>query len=150
ERETVRSRTTKVLFLLANPRDTDTLRLQEEVREVDAAIRQAEYRSSFDIRQHGAVRVMDLQGYMLRHRPEIVHFSGHGHANPSAIVLEDAAGKHVIVDPAALTRMFAVFQDDLRCVVLNACYSTMQAEAIAATIDCVVGMSSAIEDQSAI
>ncbi len=72
ERETAQSRTTKVLFLLANPRDTDTLRLQEEVREVDAAIRQAEYRSSFDIRQHGAVRVMDLQGYMLRHRPEIV------------------------------------------------------------------------------
>ncbi len=72
ERETAQSRTTKVLFLLANPRDTYTLRLQEEVREVDAAIRQAEYRSSFDIRQHGAVRVMDLQGYMLRHRPEIV------------------------------------------------------------------------------
>lgn len=46
--------------------------------------------------------------------------------------------------------MFAVFQGDLKCVVLNACYSAEQAEAIAATIDCVVGMSSAIEDQSAI
>lgn len=149
-REAIQSRTTKVLFLLANPRDTGTLRLQEEVREVDAAIRQAEYRSSFDIRQHGAVRVMDLQGYMLRHRPEIIHFSGHGHADPSAIVLEDTAGRHVIVDPAALTRLFSVFREELRCVVLNACYSAAQAEAIAATIECVVGMSSAIEDQSAI
>lgn len=149
-REAIQSHTTKVLFLLANPRDTDTLRLQEEVREVDAAIRQAEYRSSFDIRQHGAVRVMDLQGYMLRHRPEIIHFSGHGHSDPSAIVLEDTAGRHVIVDPAALTRLFAVFREELRCVVLNACYSAAQAEAIATTIECVVGMSSAIEDQSAI
>jgi hypothetical protein len=97
--------------LLANPRDTDPLRLDEEVREVDAAIRQAAYRNSFDIRQHGAVRIMDLQGYMLRHRLDILHFSGHGESGPSAIVLEDAIGNHVVVDPAALTRMFAFLRE---------------------------------------
>jgi hypothetical protein len=149
-RQTAPPQITKVLFLLANPRNTEMLRLQEEVREVDAAVRQADYRSSFDIRQHGAVRVMDLQGYMLRHRPEIVHFSGHGHASPSAIVLEDISGRHMIVDPAALTRLFSVFRENLRCVILNACYSAAQGEAIATTIDCVIGMSSAIEDRSAI
>ena len=46
--------------------------------------------------------------------------------------------------------MFAVFRSDLRCVVLNACYSAEQAEAIAQSVDCVVGMASAIGDQSAI
>jgi hypothetical protein len=38
----------------------------------------------------------------------------------------------------------------LKCVVLNSCYSEEQAAAIAATIDCVVGMSAAVEDRSAI
>lgn len=142
--------TTRLLFLAANPRDTEPLRLDEEVREIDTAIRQADYRSSFDVRQHGAVRVMDLQSLMLRHRPHIVHFSGHGESSANAIMLEDVLGKYVIVEPTALTRMFAVFRTHLRCVVLNSCYSAGQAEAIAEVIDCVVGMSSAIGDQSAI
>lgn len=93
---------------------------------------------------------MDLQGLMLRHRPHIVHFSGHGESSANAIMLEDVLGKYVIVEPVALTRMFAVFRAHLRCVVLNSCYSAGQAEAIAEAIDCVVGMSSAIDDQSAI
>ena len=89
---------TRLLFLAANPRDTEQLRIDEEVREIDTVIRQADYRNSFDIRQHGAVRVMDLQGYMLRHRPHIVHFSGHGESATSALVLEDLLGRYMAVE----------------------------------------------------
>lgn len=139
----------KVLFLAANPIDTKPLRLDEEIREIDTAFRQAEYRNRFDIRQHWAVRVMDLQSHLLRHQPDIVHFSGHG-SGTSSIVLENINGKSHLVSPRALSQLFSVLKDNIRCVVLNACYSETQAKAIAEHIDCVVGMSSAIGDKAAI
>jgi hypothetical protein len=43
-----------------------------------------------------------------------------------------------------------VLKDNIRCVVLNACYSKKQAQAIAKHIDCVIGMSKAIGDEAAI
>jgi hypothetical protein len=93
--------------------------------------------------------VVDLQGYLLRHKPDIVHFSGHGMA-ASEIILEDNQGKSQPVSSRALSQLFSVLKDNIRCVVLNACYSEQQAQAIAAHIDCVVGMSKAIGDLAAV
>ncbi len=47
-------------------------------------------------------------------------------------------------------RLTAIKSSDVRCVVLNACYSKVQAEAIARHIPHVAGMSQAIDDQAAI
>jgi hypothetical protein len=85
-----------VLFLAANPKDSNQLRLDEEIRSIDLALRQAEFRDKFEIQQHWAVRVADIQGYLLRHQPDIVHFSGHGSAS-SEIILEDNIMKCCLV-----------------------------------------------------
>ena len=50
----------------------------------------------------------------------------------------------------ALTGLFGILRDNIRCVVLNACYSHPQAQAIAGVVDCVVGMPGVIGDQAAI
>jgi hypothetical protein len=94
-------RVIKILFLAANPSDTTQRKLDQEVRSIDEKLRQTEYRDNFDIKQHWAVRVSDLQGYLLRHRPTMVHFSGHG--SPSnEIILEDNYGKSQPVSERAL------------------------------------------------
>lgn len=138
-----------VLFLAANPKDSSQLRLDEEIRSIDLALRQAEFRDKFDIKQHWAVRVADIQGYLLRHQPDIVHFSGHGSAS-SEIILEDSIGNSHAVTHRALSQLFSVLKDNIRCVILNACYSETQAQAIAKHVDCVIGMTNAIGDQAAI
>ena len=125
------------------------MRLDEEVRGIDTALRQADFHDKFDIKQHWAVRISDLQGYLLRHQPDIVHFSGHG-SKQSEIILEDTHGHSKPVSARALGKLFGVLKDNIRCVVLNACFSEDQAEAIAEHIDCVIGMSKAIGDSSAI
>ena len=140
---------TKLLFLAANPLDTDPLRLDEEMRAIDISLRQADFREQFDLRSHWAVRIDDLQELLLRNRPDIVHFSGHG-SNAGEIVLQGAQGQGVIVPPDALADLFGLLSDTIRCVVLSACYSADQAKAIAAKIDCVVGMSDAITDTASI
>jgi hypothetical protein len=138
-----------LLFLTANPSDTARLRLEEEVRAVDAAMRQGAFRERFDLRSHWAVRVEDLHELLLRYRPAIVHFSGHG-SEAGEIILEDGQRRSAPVSPAVLSDLFRIFREDIRCVVLNACYSARQAAAIGAHIDCGVGMSNAIEDRAAL
>ena len=137
-----------ILFLAANPADTVRLRLDQEVRGIDAALRQADHRDSFELEQHWAVRAADLQGLLLRYQPEVVHFSGHG-SEAGEIMLEDNTGKARPVSREGLSRLFSVLKDNIRVVVLNACYSEPQAEAIAQHVDCVIGMKDAMGDTAA-
>lgn len=138
----------KILFLAANPIDTVRLNLDEEVRAIDLALQQAKFRDHFDLRPHGAVHINDLQELLLRYQPDIVHFSGHG-SGISELILQDGQRNAVTVPVDALSNLFKLLKNDIRCVVLNACFSDDQAKAIAQHIDCVVGMADAISDEAA-
>lgn len=139
----------KILFLASNPRDTERLRLDEEMRLIDQALLMAEFRDAFAIQQQWAVRTRELSQHFLRYNPDIVHFSGHG-SKISKIILQDESGNSQTVPPEALSQLFSLFKEKIRCVILNACYSEEQARAIAEHIDCVIGMSRAIEDTAAV
>ncbi|WP_437683945.1 CHAT domain-containing protein [Sorangium sp. So ce131] len=138
-----------ILFLGANPSNTTRLALDRELREIKQRLRLSEHRKAFRIEQDWAVRAADLQDSLRLHRPTIVHFSGHG-SRTGEILLEDGAGQTAAVATDALGELFRMAQGDVRCVVLNACYSETQAKSIAHHIDCVVGMTSAVEDSAAI
>ena len=139
----------KILILSANPTNTDKLRLDEEVREIQAGLERAKSRDKFEIITKWAVRTDDLRRGLLDYEPEIVHFSGHGAAN-QGLALENRAGQMQLVSTASLARLFKLFKDKIECVLLNACYSEAQAEAIYQYINCVVGMNQAIGDRAAI
>ena len=139
----------KILFLAANPKDTSPLRLGEEARAIKERLRLADLRDQFVFEQEHAVRVIDLEGHLLHHQPHIVHFSGHG-SRTGKIILENVLGRRKAITAGALKDLFATLKDNIRCVVLNACYSEAQAKGIVESIDCVVGMGRAIDDSSAI
>jgi hypothetical protein len=139
----------KILFLAANPKDTVSLRLDEEFREIENRILIAQKKAQFTLIKKGAVRVSDLQLYLNQERPTIVHFSGHG-TTEGRIMVEGNNGEARTIPPKALARVFKILKDNVRCVVLNACFSLEQARAITQNIDCVIGMSSSISDKAAI
>lgn len=144
----------RVLFLAANPSDTDPLRLSEEIRTIQERIRGGKYRDQFDmIQQAWAVRFSDLQQHLLEYRPHIIHFSGHG-SSTGELIFEDSAGSSQRVSAKALELLFGALKDEpggsVRLVVLNACYSAVQAQAIAKEVGCVVGMTRAVGDRAAI
>lgn len=140
---------TRILILAANPQNTDRLRLDEEVREILAALEESRNRDEFEIITRWAVRVDDLQKFLLDHNPQIVHFSGHG-SGENGLILEDELGNACMVSTNALATLFSLFQVTIQCVCLNACYSEVQAEAIHASIPFVVGMNQPIGDKAAI
>jgi hypothetical protein len=139
----------KVLFLAANPSGTTHLALDEEIRAIDAKIRGAEHRDRLTLVPHWAVRLDDLSGLLQRHKPQVVHLSGHG-AKSGAIVLVGGNGQAKEVPPEGLAGLFRVLKDNVRVVLLNACYSAAQAKGIVKEIDCAVGMSDEIDDDDAI
>ena len=139
----------KILILSANPKNTSNLRLDEEVREIKNTLQLSPNRDEFQIITESAVRVDDLTRFLSHHQPTIVHFSGHGSGN-DGLVLEDNSGQKQLVSTQALAKLFDLFESQVECVLLNACYSESQATAIHQHIDCVVGMNQAIGDKAAI
>ena len=139
-----------ILILAANPTSTARLRLDAEVREIEEGLRRANLRSQFKLEQKWAVRKRDFYRAILEHQPQIVHFCGHG-TGVDGIVLEDDTGQSALVEKDALSRLFKLFAvKGVECVVLNACYSQVQAEAISQYIKYVIGMNQAIGDSSAV
>jgi len=78
-----------------------------------------------------------------------VHFSGHG-GGPGGLCFEDQNGLTHATDTIPLAKLLHHFRAEVKCVVLNACYSEHQAEVIRREIDTVVGMNSSIDDGAAI
>ncbi|MFH7242973.1 MAG: CHAT domain-containing protein [Spirulina sp.] len=145
----------KILFLAANPKNTTRLRLDEELRDIKEGLRRAQQRDQFTLISHEAARSRDIQRAMLDEMPQIVHFSGHGDGE-SGLAFEDEIGQAKLIDGKALADLFALFADPtefpepLTCVVLNGCYSQVQANAIADYVPYVIGMTQAVKDKAAI
>jgi hypothetical protein len=137
-----------VLLVAASPLDQDRLRLANEVKQAKRALERSRHRENWKIESNEAATVDDLRRALLDFRPTVVHFSGHG-AGSVGLAFEDDAGGTNFAQAEPLTRLFHHFKDSLKCVVLNACYSEVQANAIRAQIDYVVGMSGGIDDESA-
>jgi CHAT domain len=138
-----------ILFLAANPKGTAPRRLDQELRDIGEGLQRAQKRNQFNLEQRSAVRPRDIQRAMLDLEPKIVHFSGHGEGE-AGLVFEDEIGNAKLVDGDALAGLFELFSGQLNCVVLNGCYSEVQAQAIAQHIPYVIGMNKAIGDQAAI
>ncbi|HEY9707123.1 MAG TPA: CHAT domain-containing protein [Oculatellaceae cyanobacterium] len=138
-----------ILILAANPKDTTQLGLDEEFREIHGVLGRVGRQDQFVLKQQWAVTSRAVQTAMLDFNPQIVHFSGHGEGN-KGLVFEDGTGQVKFVDAEALAGLFKLFAKQVECVILNACYSEVQADAIARHINYVIGMNQPIGDKAAI
>ena len=151
QQQEIKTQHTKtILILAANPKDTSKLRLEEEIREIDEGLRRANHRDKFKLEMKLAVRSRDFYRAILDTQPQIIHFCGHGEGE-DGILLENETGMTTFVRADTLASLFKLFaQKRVECVVLNACYSEVQAQAISQHINHVIGMNCAIGDKAAI
>ena len=139
----------KILFLASDPSDVTRLRLGQELRDIRERLQLAKERDRFVLESRESVRPGDITQAMFDIEPQIVHFSGHA-TDKGELCFENLLGKVQSVQPDALAALFELVADQVNCVVLNACYSEVQAKAIAQHIPFVIGMNKAIGDQAAI
>jgi len=138
-----------ILFLSSDPSDASRLRLGEELREIQEKLQLAKLRDRFELNARMSVRPADVSQALLDINPQVVHFSGHG-TKGGELVFEDNHGNAHLVSSSALSALFDQFSDQVQCVILNACYSESQAQAIAEHIEYVIGTNQAIGDKAAI
>ena len=134
--------------MAANPLDTGRLQLEAEARDIEEGLERSTQRERIAFDCKFAVRIRDLRRSLLDSHPQVVHFSGHGDG-PEGIILEDDQGESVSVETLALANLFELHKANVECVVLNACYSEEQAQAIAQHIPVVIGMADSVADETA-
>ncbi|HEX7839686.1 MAG TPA: TIR domain-containing protein [Kofleriaceae bacterium] len=137
-----------ILFLAANPHGTSQLRLGEECAEIQRELKMAPHRDDFRFESRWAVSIDELMRHLMEADPSVIHFSGHG-GGSAGLLFQDEQGRRQPVSARALAMMVEAAARRPRVIVLNACYSAAQAEALRSKVDCVVGMDGAIGDEAA-
>lgn len=146
----VRRKPVTILFLASDPSDLSRLRISQEYREIQDVLTRSAQRRSFKLENPQlALRPRDISQALLDYGPKIVHFAGHG-TTEGTLCFENDPGTAQEVPVEALSALFAQFAGQVECVILNACYSDIQAIAISQHIRYVIGMKRAIGDQAAI
>lgn len=145
---TGKSEDVQILFLAANPKDTQALDLDKEVEILREVVESGRHQERIRIDQRWEVSFDKLQQTILKLSPQIIHFSGHGMAE--GLLLENESGFAEVVSADTLGSLFGPLQQEVFCVILNACYSENQAKVIGTHIPFVVGMNTAISDEAAL
>jgi len=138
-----------VLFVAANPVGLNQLDLGEECRAIDQAIGGGPKRDQIRLEARWAARPRDLIPAINRHAPRVLHFCGHG-AGEDGLCFQTDGGDAAPVTADGIAQVMQSAGSKIVLVVLNACYSEVQAQAIAAHVPCVVGMPHAVGDHAAI
>lgn len=140
---------TRILLLSANPWTTSRIRVDEEAREIFEKLQEGPYRKRFELYKHEAIRAIDLQRLLMMYKPHIVHFSCHG-SKKKRIILGGAPGRGKEVNCQGLVKMFGLYRNHLRLVVLNACFTKDQARSLAEVIDYSIGTGRGIGDKGSV
>lgn len=138
-----------ILFLAANPQDTQKLALDKEVRSITDAIRRSEGRDGIEFFSRWAVQSLDILQAINETDPEIIHFSGHG-SEKGEIVLDDGSGNMAMVSKEAMAAAVASASKKVRLIFFNACFSQKEAQAVVEKVEAAIGMNTEIGDEAAI
>jgi hypothetical protein len=139
-----------VLFLASDPfRERAALRLDEEVRAIDRAVRKGRARGRVELVAHFGTHTRDLQDALLRHDPQVVHFAGNGD-DPCVLYLGDEHGRPRPVGTDALGTLFGMLGEWIKVVVINGRDTLPTVEALGEGVDYAIGMDRPLGDPSAI
>ncbi|GIP23983.1 reverse transcriptase domain-containing protein [Paenibacillus sp. J22TS3] len=144
---TVNREVIKILFFAANPIG-DSLRLDDEVRDIEDRISRAKHRERFNLISKWSTRTHDLLQSLNEYKPQVVHFSGHG-SDKGELILLDEKSEPKIVSLEGIVSLFKVTSGYVKLVIFNNCFSSAMAEAVAEHVGAAIGMNDAIGDSAA-
>ncbi|MCW7475592.1 CHAT domain-containing protein [Leptospira levettii] len=138
----------RVLFISSSPTDQYTISVDREARIIEEQIQASQIRDSIKFIHKTAVKPETITKAIMDEKPTIVQFSGHGDKN--YICVEDEFGNTIEFPLNSLEKLFSLFKDNIKAVILNSCYSEKQARAISKLGITVIGMNREIDDNDAI
>jgi hypothetical protein len=170
---TVEHKSNTILFLASNPTNTGKLQLSNEFARLSQELQNSEFRAKME----RAVTFTNLQKFILREKPRIVHFSGHGESlEPSVkdalrrgsldiddeentsetgiILMSEDLREPFLVGTNVIKHFFKgmvkIQNIPIETVIFNSCHSEAQALAVAEYVPNVIGTSYSVRDDAAI
>ncbi|HEY3651162.1 MAG TPA: CHAT domain-containing protein [Streptosporangiaceae bacterium] len=140
----------KVLILAANPSDTEALRIDQEIREIQKTIRSGKDRDNVEVSIHLAVGPADISQALLDDEPRLVHFAGHGGGPDGSIAAENDYGLAHVIPVDGLVHLIHTFGRSVHCVLVNACDTELLARELSAVVPYAIGMRHPVRDRSSI
>lgn len=140
----------KVLILAANPPDTETLRIDQEIREIQKTIRSGKDRDNIEVSIRLAVDPADISQALLDDEPRLVHFAGHGGGPEGSIAAEDDYGLAHVIPVDGLVDLFRTFGRSVDCILVNACDTELLVWELSAVVPYAIGMRQSVGDRSSI
>jgi CHAT domain len=140
-----------VLYLTADTGRHLRLRVDAEIRKVKEAIRGSEYKDNITVDYSPAAGLRTLQDGLNDHRPQIIHFSGHG--NMGGIAMDNGRVENPVSEALSfslLAKALAATDSPPTVVVLNSCNSSGALNALLKQGLIVVSMKASISDLAAI
>ncbi|BBC23399.1 CHAT domain-containing tetratricopeptide repeat protein [Pseudanabaena sp. ABRG5-3] len=159
----------RILVVAASPLGASPLQLDREVKTIQEALRRSRKRDNFEVEYRLAATPSELRRALLDLEPHVLHFSGHGSGEQGLLFVSDESASAIyrseggevrsrstnsneikFVPAQPLANLLQLCDEHLECVVLNACYSDVQGDAISANIPFTIGMRDVVEDNVAI
>jgi hypothetical protein len=140
-----------VLYLMANPIKRHSLRVDAEIKAVNAEVRRSKLRDNIALHQSPAADFDDILHGLNDHSPRIVHFSGHG--NTGGVAMDGGGMKRVktkFVTFDLLGKALAATDNPPNVVVLNACQSAGARKALLGTAKAIIVMKDSVTDMAAV
>ncbi|MER5865553.1 hypothetical protein [Kitasatospora sp. NPDC002040] len=138
-----------VLVVQSAARQLPPLRLDEELRNIQQALRGARYRAALRIRVVPAARLEDLTGALREEIPTVLHVSGRADGNGNLLFATDDGGHAPLHSPGLLKLIDGFATPDLLAVVLNTCHSAPLATELAERVGCAIGTDGLLDDTDA-
>lgn len=141
----------RILYLTANPLDTSHLPLKAEFDAIRISLERFLRNEQYILEHEWEVDPRHLLVRLLKVRPHIIHFGGHGTPDGELLATDNTNGLAIAIRGEALGDLLAPLVPTLRLVVLNACWSNLHATLLTkqAGIPFVIGMHSTVENQVA-
>ena len=134
-----------VLLVSATPEGRVRLRVDAEFRDIIDKVAHGRAHDRIRFEQVHAARVSDLRSALINHKPHVLHISSHGEDDGSLQFENRHTTGTQAISKERLLDLIDALNERIRLVVLNACDSAAQCDALRRQVDCVVGMEGKLE-----
>ena len=139
-----------ILFVGLDIKDMGILKSNKEFQVIYDIIEECKYKDYIQIIPALSIRRNQLRSKILKYRPQVLHFVGHGVEKVNPIFPEDKLDENSEDFEFELIKLFVTYKDFIQLIVFNTCESGKLAQKLKNVIDISIGTNKSVDDDGAI
>ena len=139
-----------ILFVGLDIKDMGILKTNKEFQVIYEIVEECKYRDYIQVIPALSITRNQLRSKLLKYRPQIVHFVGHGTEKDSIFFPGDNLEENSDTLEFELIELFELYKDFIKFVFFNTCESGTLAKKLKNVIDISIGTDKSVDDDDAI